>query len=99
MRAGAGQFKNKHILEELVDEEPIRLNMAFAASTVIAYEWMVVAFVREGLSVGKHLDDRVKRGNVQPSFLSKLVVLFEARCELDFVLHEFSALRRLSISL
>ena len=53
VRADAGQHQNENVLVSLVHQKPVRLNVAFPASGVIAGERMVSVFRGEGNGVGK----------------------------------------------
>ena len=60
VRAGAGQFKDENVLMNLVDEQPVGRNMAFAVIGPVVAERVVAVCGRKGFAIGEFGDDRMK---------------------------------------
>ena len=87
MGAGAGQFKDEDVLVNLVDEQPVGRDVAFAVIRPIAGERMIVVGSRKLFSVAQLIDDRLKLLDWKMALQYQLVVAFECRRVADGILH------------
>lgn len=87
VRASAGQFKDENVLVNLVDEQPVWRDMAFAVVRPVAGERMVVVGRRKLFSIAQLIDNRLKLLNRKMALQHQLVVALECRCVADGILH------------
>ena len=77
MCSRAGKKQNKNVVKNLVNKKPVRLDMTFAASSVIACQLMVVKSGVELFSVRQFINYFKKLIYVLSLFFCKLKVFFE----------------------
>ena len=87
VRAGAGQFEDEEVFVNLVDEEPIGRDVAFAVIRPVADKRMVVVFGRKRLAVGELFDDGMKFLDRQMAPQDQFVVAFECGRVADGITH------------
>ena len=87
VRAGAGQFKDENVLMNLVDEQPVGCDMAFAVIGPVVAEGVVAVCRRKGFAIGEFGDDRMKLFDRHMPPQHQLVVAFERRGVSDDILH------------
>ena len=90
-----GKLKDEDVLENLVDEKPVRRDMAFAVVGSWTRECVVAVCRRQFLAVGAFRDYRVNLGNVRSPSNCPLVVFLELIRPVDniFFIHRFSSAR------
>jgi hypothetical protein len=68
VRAGTDEIQEKLVRLHFVDEEPVRLDVAFAAPGILADECMIAIAGRKLLTGGKLLDDGAQQSISRPRF-------------------------------
>ena len=86
VRAGAGQFKDENVFVNLVDEQPVGRNMAFAVIGPIVAERVVAVCRGKGFASREFADDVIKLRDIKSSAYCKLVVFFEPASPVNDVL-------------
>ena len=86
VRAGAGQFKDENVFVNLVDEQPVGRNMAFAVIGPIVAERVVAVCGRKGFASREFANDVIKLRDVKSAAYCKLVVFFEPASPVNGVL-------------
>ena len=87
VRAGTGQFKDENVFVNLVDEQPVGRNMAFAVIGPVIAERVVAVCGRKGFAIGEFCDDRMKSFDRHMPPQHQFVVALERRGVSDDILH------------
>ena len=87
VRAGAGQFKDENVFVNLVDEQPVGRNMAFAVIGPIVAERVVAVCRGKGFAIGEFGDDRMKPFDRHMPPQHQFVVALERRGVSDGIHH------------
>lgn len=99
MRAGSNQRQDKSIALNLVDEEPILLDVAFSERLPIPGQRVIFVSGIQLCLVGQTFDNSVKQIHVKMAFHGHLVVFFELRSPNNFkAAHFLSSLKASSTS-
>ena len=87
VRAGTGQFKDENVLMNLIDEQPVGRNMAFAVIGPVVSEGVVAVCRGQRLAIGEFGDDRMKPFDRHMPPQHQFVVALERRGVSDDILH------------
>ena len=87
VRASVGEREDEYVVLNVIEKEPIVLDMAVTESGKIAGERVVFVFSRKGLASRKHRNNGLKLADVLSSTKHFLQVFPEARQFYDFKLH------------
>jgi len=77
---GSGSFKPNFIFENLVDQNPIRLDVAIPVTCPIPSEWMIAILWWKWLLCEKEVNNSFQFGEVFASLQCPLDVLLELIC-------------------
>ena len=91
MASDSIEHKKKNIAHDLIDKQPIRFDVTFTATFVVAGQVMVTIFGFERFAIGKLLDDFKQFVGIFALLFRKLQIFFELICKSDFVFHDSSA--------
>ena len=86
VRASAGQFKDENVLVNLVDEQPVGRDMAFAVVGPVVAEGVVAVRGRQWFASCKFADDVIVLRDVKTTAYRKPVVPFEPASPVNGVL-------------
>ena len=78
MSPRASEVKNQLVAVDLIDQKPIRGNVAFPAAALITHKLVVMILGRELFSGSQLFDDRSEKRQVIAAFLDALEVFLEA---------------------
>ena len=73
----SGSFEPNFIIQNLINQQPIRLDMAVSVTCPIPTELVIAVFLRKGLLCQKQVDDHLDFCKVLASLLQPLDVLLE----------------------
>ena len=77
MRPRPHEVKQQFVLRDLIHQKPVRGNVAFAASAIIAGQQMVTVLGRKFLPGSQKLDHLFQKPNVIPTLFDPFVIFFE----------------------
>ena len=86
--AGAGEFENEHAFLDLVDEQPVGGDVAFAVIRPGTSERVVAVGGRQGFAVGKLGDDGLQLFDRQMTLDGLLVITLEGTGSVELVSHD-----------
>ena len=78
VRPGAGQRQHQHIVLNPVDEQPVRLNVAFPMPRPIAGQVVIAVFIRQRFTHRQQRHDLFQQFDFLAALDCPLVVLFKA---------------------
>jgi hypothetical protein len=83
MASGANQFQNQIFLDNFVNQQPVRFNMAFSHIPIIPgiYQGMISVFVRQRLLIYKQGNDLLQGFLFTTSLDRQLIILFKLSCK------------------
>ena len=70
--AGAGEGQDEHVVLDLVDQQPVGGDVAFAVVCPVADKRMVVVLGRQCLAVGEFADDVIELRDVKSAAYASL---------------------------
>ena len=86
MGPGTDQFKDQCFLHYLIDQKPVRLDMAFPHTLIVtgSGQGVVTVLFRQGLLCAEQCDHGLELFGVTAAFDCKLIILFELAGEFRF---------------
>ena len=97
MRSETIKHEYKHLITDLIHQEPVRLNVTFPCPFIITGQIMVAIPCIQRSAVSKNTHDLKLFIQILVLFLRQLHIILELGCKLNLVLHTSSAALRSSI--